>query len=153
MKDEIRTVVIFLSGVGTAALWLFLSIPWSTHIEFGFIYPALYRIAGVNGPWMASVGSVLFALITALAASLCVVFVFGNVRWLMLGIFVLGYLAGQLLNSWWSATSLPYLFAYSPLWLFVMFFVVASSVLSSHLSGIWPNNTLKGDAAKPRTLG
>lgn len=147
---DIRLVVLFLAGVGTAALWLMLSVPWSSHIEIGLLYPVLHRVIGVNGPWMMSVGHALFAFVTALVTAVCVVFVFGNIRWRLLGVFVFGYLVGQFLNGWWSANSIAYLMTYLPNWLFPIFFTLAGAFLSSRMPGIWSDNNFKKEAATQR---
>jgi hypothetical protein len=155
MKNEavIRVLSIFLAGVGVAIVWLLLSVPWAAYVELGAIYPLLHRLTESNGAWMIHVGNTLFALTTAVAFSFLTVLVFGNIRWLMLGVFLVGYAVGQLLSGLWSNTPLSFLVGYLPLWLFVLFFALASSLLSSRMPGIWPNNSLKSDAAEPHTLG
>lgn len=151
MKNRVGAA--FLTGTVIAVLWPFLSSLWALHVELGFIFPALYRFTGVNGPWMVSVGNILFALATAFVFAACVVILFGNIRGSILGVVLAGFLTGQLLIGWWAETSIPYLATYLPLWLFVLLFALAALLMSSRMAGTWPNKGLKSDAAKPRTVG
>ena len=138
-----RMVAAGLCGSLFAWLWLLASVQWAVHIEMPLLFPALHRATGHNGPWMASVGSILFAIISATVVALLVALPLKPLWWGATVAFLIGFCAAQIVIGTYVGTSVAYLATYSPLWLFMGWFALCSSVISRHLGRIGSNQAFK----------
>ena len=139
-----RVLAVCIFGVCIAWLWAWLSAQWAIHVEFSFLFPTLYRVTGVNGPWMVGVGNVLFASASAIVIALVMTLLFRSMWWRLSVTFLVFFWVGQIAVSIFSGTSIAYLVMYYPLWLFIAVFALYSSVFARH----WPNKTLESDTLK-----
>lgn len=148
----LRGSVACLIGFGAAWLWLWLLMVWGMHVDAG-LFRVLSKAAGFNGPWMASISTVLFSILTAFFFALAAVFIFRCIWWQCTILFVVFFWLGQLSAGIYSDTSLVYLLTHLPLWLCVACFVLSSSMFSRFSARVRPNQALKPTLLKSQQRG
>jgi len=133
-----RLIVVACVGMVCSMLWLRLMYWWG-QFEVGHFYRLLYDITGERGPWMTTVGSFSFAILSALLFSVLVVYVFVDFYWRRAVVYLGGFFLIQIVNEFFSSRhvgkepDLLWIAAYLPLWTHMASFIVFSQMLSRQL--------------------
>lgn len=117
-----------LSGSAYAGLWRLGLALWTRQVEVPFLFPALRRLSGTDGPWLALVGDVLYATVTATVAVLLVAGLFKPWARTRAALFLIGFCLVQAAFAGYAGTLLPELLSARNLWLFVAWFALFAAL-------------------------
>lgn len=123
-----RGVAIVLSGAVSACLWLSGLAQWAMHVETPFLFPALRRVSGSSGPWMAAIGDVLYATLSATVAVLLVASFFKPWARSKAALFLIGFCLVHAAIAVQAGTAATAALTAGALWLFVAWFAVFAAL-------------------------